>query len=256
VGKVTASVDTSHYKGRITKAVTVTTDEPGAKPVALELQAEVMTAVDILPNDLPVLRATAGDATQATVTLAASDGKPFDVLGVQADRSVKVAVAPADADGTHPKAPRHMRGKVATGSSRYTVTIVATDRATLGQSFANVTLATSLPKAKSVPIRVALFVTGAVQAVPGRLVLAPTTEVPVFHVKITKTAGKPLKLLGVASADPEFTATTATVTPGRVYDLAVRYRGKPGRGAIDSRIVVRTNEPQQAELLIPITGRL
>ena len=256
MGKVTASVDTSHYKGRITKAVSVTTDEPGAKPIALELQAEVMTAVDVLPNEYPLLRTTAGDATQATVTLVASDGQPFDVLGVQADPSVKVAVAPADTDGAHRRITRHVRGKVASGSNRYTVTIVATDHAPLGQSFANVALATSLAKAKSVPLRVTLFLADAVQAVPERIVLAPAAEVPIFHVKITKAAGKPLRLLGITSSDPEFTATTATVTPGRAYDLAVRYRGKPGRGAVNSRIVVKTNEPRQAEILIPITGRL
>ena len=51
VGKVTASVDTSHYRGPIAKSIRVTTN-PASDPISLELKAEVVahfTAVTRLP---------------------------------------------------------------------------------------------------------------------------------------------------------------------------------------------------------------
>jgi hypothetical protein len=84
-------------------------------------------------------------------------------------------------------------------------------------------------------------VAGQVQVVPPQLVVQPGPEAPVLHVKISKPRGGTMKILGVASSDPEFKATTTAVAKGREYDLAVRYAGKPGRGPVNARITVQTD---------------
>ena len=118
------------------------------------------------------------------------------------------------------------------------------------------TLSTNHPKAETVTIRPVLSVTGPVEFVPQRLEVQPGPEAPVLHVKIRKPRGGTLKILEVASSDPEFKATTSAIAKGREYDVAVRYTGKPGRGPVNSRITVKTDEPQQRTIVIPLTGRL
>jgi len=91
---------------------------------------------------------------------------------------------------------------------------------------------------------------------PLQLVVRPGADAPVLHVKISKARGAGLKILGVQSSDPEFVATTTAVARGREYDVAIRYTGKPGRGPVSSRITVKTNEPQQGAIVIPLTGQI
>ena len=240
VGKVTASLDTSHYKGPITKSVQVTTGDPGARPVVLLLKAEIVTVIDVAPSNTPVLRTTAGEPKPTELTVSAADGKAFDVLAVQADPSVRVAVRPDPPTpaARHPAQGAHGR-PVASGSNRYVVTVTPTPKAPVGSSIAIVKLSTNQPK-----------------VVPQRLEVQPGPEAPVLHVKISKPGGGTLKILEVASSDPEFKATTSAIAKGREYDLAVRYTGKPGRGPVNSRITVKTDEPQQRTIVIPLTGRL
>jgi hypothetical protein len=257
VGKVTASLDTSRYKGPITKSVQVMTGDPGARPVVLLLKAEIVTVIDVAPSDTPVLRTTVGEPKPADLTLSASDGQAFDILAVQADPSVRVTVRPDSRPlGAHHPLPRLHPRSVAAGSSRYLLTITPTDKAPVGASIAKVTLRTNQPKAETVTIRAVLSVTGRVQVMPPQLVVHPGSEPPVLHVKIAKAGGGTLRILGVASSDPEFEATTTAIAKGREYDLAVRYTGKPGRGPLNSRITVTTDEPQQRTIVIPLTGRL
>ena len=183
--------------------------------------------------------------------------KAFDILAVQADPSLRVAVRPDPPTpaARHPVQRAHGR-PVAAGSSRYLVTITPTPKAPVGSSIAIVTLSTNQPKAETVTIRAVLSVTGPVQVVPQRLEVQPGPEAPVLHVKISKPRGGTLTILEVASSDPEFKATTSAIAKGREYDLAVRYTGKPGRGPVNSRITVKTDEPQQRTIVIPLSGRL
>ena len=257
VGKVTASLNTFPYKGPITKSVQVTTGDPGARPVVLLLKAEIVTVIDVAPSNSPVLRTIAGEPKPTELTVSAGDGKAFDILAVQADPSVRVAVRPDSPTpaARHPVQRAH-GGPVAAGSSRYLVTITPTPKAPVGSSIANVTLSTNHPKAETVTIRPVLSVTGPVEFVPQRLEVQPGPEAPVLHVKIRKPRGGTLKILEVASSDPEFKATTSAIAKGREYDVAVRYTGKPGRGPVNSRITVKTDEPQQRTIVIPLTGRL
>jgi len=181
----------------------------------------------------------------------------FDVLSMEVDPLVGVTIRPAP--GT-PRRARKVKGPhgqpVATGSNRYLVTIVPKKDAPVGQSFAYVRLKTSLPNAESVMLRASLVVAGRVQVAPQQLVIQPSAEALVLHVKITKPTGGALKILAVESTDPDFATATAAIAEGREYDVSVSYKGQPGRGPVSSRITVRTNEPGQDTIVIPLRGRI
>jgi len=251
VGKVTASVDTSHYRGPIAKAIRVSTT-PASEPINLELKAEIVAVIDVVPTDTPVVRTTAGEPSTTELTLSASDGQPFDVLEMQADPTVAVAIKAAP--GTRPR--RAKKKVVGGGSPRYVLTITSRPDLPTGQSLANVTLTTDRAKAEKIPIHVAVLVMPSVQVAPPRLVLQNGADGGVLHAKIRKPSGAPLKILGVQSSDPELAATTTAVTEGREYDLAVTYPGRPGRGPLDARVTVRTDAPGQGAIVIPVTGAL
>jgi len=255
-GKVTASLDTSHYKGLITKSVQVSTRETRTHPLVLVLKAEIVTVIDVAPSDTPVVRTTVGETRTTELTVSATDGQPFDILALKADPSLAAMVRPAPGTPVTRRKPQGGARPVAAGSSRYLLGITPTKDAALGQSIANVTLTTTRPNAETVSIRAILSVSGLVQVDPPQLVVRPGAEAPVVHVKIRKPHGSTLRILGVESSDPEFTPSTTTLAPGREYDLLVKYTGKPGRGRVSARITVKTNEPRQTAIVIPLTGSM
>ncbi|HJQ84806.1 MAG TPA: hypothetical protein VKA21_12060 [Candidatus Binatia bacterium] len=256
MGKLTASLDTAHYKGPISKSVQVRTDDPEQRPVTLLLKADIVTAVDVTPTDRPVLRAPAGTTTPLEVTVASADGKPFDVLAVEADPRLVVAVKPAGTAAAPKKKAGAKSTAVASGAARYTVSIAPKADVPIGQSTAYVNLATSVKKAEKVPINLVLTIVGPLEASPSRLLIAPATEPPVLHVRVRRHAGGAVKILGVESNDPDFAVTTTPIEDGKAHDVTVRYVGKPGRGPVSGRIVIRTDEPRQPELVIPLSGRV
>jgi hypothetical protein len=257
VGKITASLDTAHYKGVITKAVSVTTNDPATPQVVLQLKGDIVVAIDVKPNDTPVLRTTLGETKPTELTLSAVDGKAFDILTVEADPALAVKVRPAPGSPPPPRSKKAAKERpIAAGSSRYLVTLTPTSKAPVGQSRPNVKLGTNHPNAEVVPINAVLMVAGLVQVVPPVLGVRPGGDEIVVHATISKPNGGALKILGVTSSDPDFTATTKPVVPGRQYDLTLKYTGKPGRGAVNSAVTVKTNEPLQATIVIPVSGRI
>src|SRR5439155_998035 len=83
------------------------------------------------------------------VTVTSTDGRAFDVLAVKADPSLTVSVKPAaDHNGARRTA---NGGTVASGASRYMVTITPKADVPVGRSLATVTLTTNHPDGESVP---------------------------------------------------------------------------------------------------------
>jgi hypothetical protein len=252
-GKVSASLDTSHYKGPITKSVSVYPRDAGAQPVVLQLKAEIVTELDVAPTDTPVMRITRGDPKPTELTVSASDGHPFTIVALQADPSVAVTVAPPSAAAPAPKKKRAAK-VIAAGESRYRVSILPKPDLPVGQTIANVTLTTDRPKAERVAIRAVIAVVGAVQIVPDRLVLRGANATAPVHARLTKATGSPVKILGVDSSEADVIATTSAVRDGREYDLSFRYGGQPGR-TLDARVTVRTDDREQPTVVVPIFVR-
>ncbi len=257
-GKVTASLDTSHYKGVITKSVMVSTRETRTHPLVLLLKAEVITVIDVAPSDTPTLRTTVGETTTKELTVSTTDGQPFDVLTLKADPALRATIrrAPGAPVARHPAKRAPGPRPVAAGSNRYLLAITPTKDAAVGSRIANVTLTTNRARAETVTIRAILSVMGLVHVEPPQLVVKAGTEGPTAHVKIAKAKGTKLKILGLESSDPDFTPSTTALAAGREYDLAVKYTGKAGRGRVNGRVTVKTNDPKQGTIIVPLTGWL
>jgi len=249
-GKVKASFDTTHYKGPTAKSIQVITNDASKNPVVLQLKAEITTAIDVQPSDSVPVEGRVGTLKPKEVTVSSSQGRPFDILAVKTDPSLAVTVrSAAGQDGGRAKA---RGGAVASGSSRYVVTIAPKETAPVGRTVAAVTLTTNHPEGESVPLQVILVVSGDVRVSPETLVLEPRgTD---SHVKISKAHGEVLKILGVESSDPDFVPSVRTVVKGREYDVVLKYVGKPNRGVLRSSLTVKTNDRHQRSIVIPVVG--
>jgi len=256
VGKVTAGLDTAHYKGPIVKTIQVTSNDPQTHQVQLELKAEVLSLIDVAPSETPLVTTMFGAARPTEITVSTSDGRSFDILAVQADPSVHVTVRSAVASAAARRPAAAPGRPLARGSGRYLVTITPGKDVPVGRSVANLTLTTNLAKAPTVPIRAVLVVTGPVEVVPDQLWVQPGDGAPTLHVRLRQVSGTGLQVLAVESSDPDFTTAVAVTAEGREYDVTVRYTGKPDRGRVSARITVKTNQPGQGAIVIPLAGSI
>jgi hypothetical protein len=263
VGQVTANFATARYQGAVSKSIRVTTDEPGGRPVVLELKATIVPLIEVRPSERPVVRMTYGEPTATELTVATPDGRPFAILGIDADPRLTVGVArapePAPSSAAGTPATKPTAGPLpssASGSNRYVVTIIPKADVAVGRTGATVMLSTDLPKAEKVPIQVMLTVFGAVQVTPPRIVVQPAPKVSAMRVRVSKPTGDPLVISKVETLDADFTATVTTVSEGRAYDVELRYGGAAGRGRVSSNLVVHTNAPGQSVIVVPVSGQL
>lgn len=267
-GKLTASMNTDNFKGPVTKSVTLTTNDPANARVVLEIKANITVPIDILPMDSISLTAKLGEVKTQELTIKSGDGKAFDVVSVKDVPGLVAKIEPIVEAGA--KAPAAKAGTLAAGSSSYKLTVSTKPDAAVGRTFQSLEIATSHPKAPSLKVNVSLLVQGEVEVVPERVYLqgappaaapasgqpAPAVAAPMAQtVKIRKTAGSPLKIDGVSSSDPDFATSLKTITEGREYDLEIKYTGKPGRGMVSGQVTLKTNEPKQPTLTVPVAAR-
>ncbi len=73
-------------------------------------------------------------------------------------------------------------------------------------------------------------------------------------IRITKTGNPDLEVTGVEATVPGFGFNVAEVKKGEEYTLTVAPAGTPEPGRKRGDIIFRTNQPDQAELRIPISS--
>src|SRR6185503_3886689 len=166
------------------------------------MRAEVVTAIDILPTDNPVLRMAVGESKSIDLTLQASDQQPFAVVGFRADPTVTVSVqSAAEGSPAPPPATGRKSKPVAAGSSRYRVRITPKPGAGVGQSIAHVTFKTDRDKARKIPIRAIVSVVGPVQVMPSQIILKPSAQPFEATALIRKPTGRTRRSVRAGTAD-------------------------------------------------------
>jgi len=269
VGKVTAEVNTGHFKGPIAKSVTVTANDPAHATSRLTIKADVKVAVDVDPRDFLTLQGNVGELQPLEATVYAVGGETFDITAVDARaETMKVEVTPVAADGSALPAPKKGKGKaaaegattpVATGASRYKLTITPTANVPAGRSMETITVKTSHPKAPEVQVRVSLFVKGPIEVLPERLDFVPDpthADQPVTEtVTLKKTSGDPLAIESVTATNAAFSAKLRPVTDGREYAVDITYTPQATQPVVSAQLVARTNVESQKTITVQLLGR-
>jgi hypothetical protein len=235
--------------------VHVTTNDPLNRSFDLRINADVVPALVLSPEFL-ALQGTPKELKPIELTVTSSDGKPFDIVRIDADPKLAVTVRPAS-PASRSKHPRRtgQPTPAAAGGNRYVLTVAAKPDVPVGRAGVMGTLTTSHPRAPSLPIRVHLSVLGDLEVAPAQVALGLAAGTDTQRVKIRRREGGGLQVTGVESSDADFSATLIPTVIGREYDVVVRYAGKPERGTVRARLTVKTNDRNQGTIVIPLTGR-
>lgn len=228
------------WGGEMDKNVHVTTDDPGQPSATIALKATVIPLVALSPAGPLIVPFDRGKEERRVLTLtprggvAVRFGAPPPAGGVIRGRLLPPD--PADPPGAR-------RLEVRVGPIRAP-----------GDFHGTLLVPTTEPKVPRFPITVIA------QARSGVVVTPNPVRVPMFsggpgsevaRMQVFTRRG-PLKLLAVETGDPALAAEIRTRSPDQFHEVLLRYRGGWKKGTLRRPLLVRTDDPRDPEVRIPL----
>lgn len=237
--ELTAELNTSKLQGQVTKSIDVQTNDPQQPRLHLELLANVVSAVEILPTDHPNFSLRMNGPTVHELQLRTAAVEPVEVTGVQCSEPYVAATLEPTGDEA--------------GRRSYRLTLTFEPDVPPGKSDAHITLTTT---AKHEP-----QITCTIRCEKG-IIVSPTSvqlrrsadDAHYFqpvHVLISKRDGN-LQITSTACNDPRLELQSQALKAGWTYRLSVTGQIGELAGATTASITIHTNDPDQPQLVIPV----
>ncbi len=241
-GALHATVHTESYHGPIQKVIDLTTNDPDHLKATLTLLARVLSAVEVVPDDTPLLRLKDAGPTVLEVQLQSRAKQPVRVL--KATSSATFATAdlqplPDPAGGGH----------------AYKMTLTVGPDAPIGRSVIVVTATTDSPLEPEVTIT-AVCDKG-IMIVPPSIylgVIDPKVQLPVIQLVSLVKRGGSFHITKIQSDDPHLKVQQISSTANSEYALAVSYTGGWPVGSNRHTFTIHTDDPKQPRLELVVIG--
>lgn len=249
-GRIKAVLDTTGFRGPISKAILVFTNDPKTPQVNLVLTANVRTFVDVLPRPLMRFNVLQGEPATDRVVLVSEDGSEFRVLGVDGSgNGLQTAVRELSAEE------RIAERK----GSQWELTVTVPAEAAEGMLNQRLTVRTSAPKAQEVVVAVSGVVRPVVQVVPGELNFGTVAQgAPVGRnlVVVNNRQGHQLAITEAALDNGNFTTEIAPLRGGQRFQVTVTLKADAPKGDYRGVLRLRTNDPRQTLIEIPVQAAI
>ncbi len=242
-GKIDAEIRTDSFMGRIVKLIEVTSNDPDRPKLSLQMAANILNLVQVLPNDRPVMLLKEEGPTAEELTVRVHNREPVEITQVTSGSAfVSATVEPiADADGDR----------------RYRLLVSVHPEAPWGRSTCRMMLITNsgrLPRAD-----ITLTLEKGICAAPASVfmgLLTPATVVPVTQlVTVTRRAGA-FHVTKASTDDANLDVKVSGPKEGQEYRLLVSYKGGWPAGIVQRRVTIDTDDPRQSRIEIPVIANV
>lgn len=249
-GSIRTVLDTAGYRGPVSWALMVFTNDPTAPQVNLVVRAEVVAFIDVLPRPLVRLNLLEGESATETVVLVSGAGKEFRILGVSgAGESLRTTVRELRGNG---RLPDHL-------GSQWELAVTVLAGAPAGSLSRQLTVHTSAPEARDVAVSVAGTVRPALQTIPAELDFGSVRRSPAAGrniVVINNKGDVTMEVLGVQSDNPVFWAEAARMGSGERFQVTVTLAEDAPSGAHEGTVTVLTTHPDRPVIQVPVRVRI
>jgi hypothetical protein len=253
-GIIKVGYNTQGRPGNATKTVTVNTNDPSQPSLTLTFTVNVTREVDYQPSSAYFYAVRKGQTRSVTIHVLGRPGTTLKVLGAEArHKKVGVVLSPLtqSEDPAKPSPSRDRRGAA--------LEVTVPPDLPYGAFTDEIVVKTSHPKKPEIIIPVSGKVVGRVQLSPDDLVF-PNLTTPVTVVVLVD----PPQGFAVRGVSTEKKLVKPWVQrerqPGGAADLfrIVVTPPKPGKvpvGEFQDTLIVKTNDPEQPEVTLPLRGR-
>ncbi|HLK10669.1 MAG TPA: DUF1573 domain-containing protein [Candidatus Binatia bacterium] len=237
-GAVTVRLDTARLSGRVTKTVTVYTNDPAAPVVGLTLTGEVAADLIASPTPLYLGRIRHGTATRREIMV--TSGRPGAAARV------------TWVENTNPALHATLEPLPAGGGQRVVVTL--DPHIPLGRLNDQLTLHTTSDRAPELLVPVFGSVEGDVVVLPPQVTFGVTRagDAPARELHIRNQGVQPLRITGVGVPKDVVRYELDTVEDGREYLVTLRLRDGLPPGTVEGAVDIFTDHPDEDHLVVPL----
>ncbi|RLE32841.1 MAG: hypothetical protein DRJ61_08565 [Acidobacteria bacterium] len=250
-GSVRAKLDTTGFKGAISKSVLVMTDDLSAPIVTLAIKAIVKPYIDVMPRALVRFNALQKEkAEQKVVVVGTERSGAFTVTGVESESDAFEVSYRALGDG------EKIEGR---SDTQYEVVIRLLEDAPVGPISSVVKVMTTAPEAKVVEIKVFGVLRALLRVTPPELQFGAVEAVQAPGrnlIIVNNRPGTSVEITEAVVDDPAFTTEIVPIDQGKRYQVTVSIKRDASIGVKDAVLVLKTTDPDTPELRVPVRASL
>lgn len=240
-GSIKASVHTASYKGPIGKQVTVTHDDASQGPISLNVTANIVGSVEVLPFPaLQLARKRRGFAAPALLIVRKEVTEQGDLaFGGLAASVPWIKVSSRKVTAEEPA----VEGLPVAKPGDVVVSVQANLDAPVGNHSENISFTTGLTREPKVTIPVTVFVQAAITLQPTELILTPAAGSPTASGQVLAALREDIDLKSVTAVSAS-NAFTVKVDPSgaQAFRLLIDWTEKGKHPALDSIIHVKAGK--------------
>lgn len=240
--------DTTEFPGPFDKAIYVTSNDLDRSMRRVPVKFYVEPRYRFLSTDTASVRLVPDEGLRTDVFLAVSPRKPFQVKRVETS-GVTAMVEVTPWKGTLPDPDLKEGPKARQG---YRLRILTTPNMPMGRLPMTLNVETDDPSLGV--IRETLTLQRGIVALPGSLFLGELGKAPVRAWVLLNRPGQWFRVTAASTDHPNLTTRVEPI-PGRPeVRVVVLYDGKADAGDMSAILTVKTDDPRQSEIRVPIRG--
>jgi len=238
-GNVEVTFQTGASSGQKKKSIYVNSNDVQQPSVQLDIMAEVLVPVEIKPLTLYWVAERNKESTR-TVELLYSPDLKLNIKGLELS-------SPAFTASFQPKSGAKSPG--------YDINIKYDGTLPAGSFQHKLTILTDNPSYPSLVASLRGKVVGPVKVVPDAINLGGISDeaLPVRTIQVYDTDKQDFKITEVKSTSPIISVELVDEESGR-YSIKAALTAKPPQGAFSERLLIKTNDPTQSLIEVPINA--
>jgi len=236
-GKVEAEMRTQGFRGKIMKAIDLTTNDPDTPRTSLRISANVMPLVQVLPSE--------------NLMLSLKDNEPMvQELEIQVSNKESIQIEKVTTTAAYATAKVE---PIAGAEGRHKLIITISPDAPLGRSAFLVTANTNSSKEPQINVSVQCekgIIVTPVSVYMGSIM--PNTQLPVEQIVTMVKRGGTFHIKKIENEDPNIQIREESLENGSQHRLILTYNGGWQPGAIRRTLKVETSDPKQPTIEIQV----
>lgn len=251
-GEVRAKLDTTDFRGPISKSILVACNDPFAPTVALTIRVDVQPFLAVYPRPLVRFNALEKQVAVQKITVAGTERSgDFKLVGTESDSP--------NLDITYKQINDPAKMVPDAGKPQYEVSIKLKKDIPAGPINTHVTLLTNTKKEPKIKIQVIGIVRALLRVSPQQLQFGAVEArfAPVRNLVVVNNAtDRDTALTKVTINDPSFELEQTTVKEGKRYQIAVKVKKDAKPGVKDAVVTIHTDNPEVPTLEVPVRAAL
>jgi len=251
IGEIKATFSTKRYRGKQSKTIYVSSNDPKHPTVQLKIQTTIKSAGSFKPRNIQFGQITRGEKISRVIELM-PEGEEIKIAEITASPDVFSARILEDENDNADKQSETDKNRP------ILIEVSVSPEAPIGRHNGNLTVTINHPKISSLSSRLYLQVEGQIKFSPRMLFFDENAQKNrgAKKIRITKSKGPNLEIVGVESTSPQFQAETVIIKEGKEFDVEIRMAPDVEPGRYQGEIVIRTNDPDQKEIKIPVRSNI